>query len=114
MLFWRKHINHQSLPLLPKHSNLLARIAHIGSLHLLRQFGFAERIVGGEHLNFIPFLFGVVPCVYFLLNAANGATSVNAVGKHDAKSNRRYGISEYILQRVGNFFVDKQSAISRM
>ena len=99
---------------LPKYRHLRAGVLYIGSLHFLRQFGFAERIVGGEHLNFIPFLFGVVPCVYFLLNAANGATSVNAVGKHDAKSNRRCSISEYILQRVGNFFVDKQSAISRM
>ena len=28
-----------------------------------------ERIVGSEHLNFVSFLFSVVPCVYFLLNA---------------------------------------------
>ena len=42
---------------------------HIGPLHFLRQFTFAERIVSGEDLNFISFLFGIVPCVYFLLNA---------------------------------------------
>ena len=54
---------------LPKHANLRAGIVHIGPLYFLRQFCFAERVVSSEHLNFISFLFGIVPCVYFLLNA---------------------------------------------